>query len=194
MASLALVFFAVLSLNLFVHFALGINELTARERSPVYQIFYPWIVLFVSTFLFWIFFARVLFFTGGILDYMLIFPCSVLGSMALEKLFFHCLSRLKKPGENPGLFAAGAPYNALAAAALFLTLRFAVSAGSALVLSFSFSAGNFLSFLVIKEIQRRSFLEALPRGLRGTPLLLISMGLLSLVFSAASVMLLKIIL
>lgn len=191
MASLALFFFAALSLNLLVNFALGVNELMRRERSPEHQFFYPWVVLFVSTLLLWILFARMLFFTGGIFDYLLVFPCSVLGSMALETLFFYCLSRLKKPEENPRLFSVGAPYNALAAAALFLTLRFALSLADALILSFAFSAGGIFSFLVIKEIQKRSFLEAIPRGLRGTPVLLISLGLLSLMFSAAAMLFLK---
>ena len=190
MAQFALVFFAALSLNLLLNFALGINELVQRERSPLINNFYPWIILFVSTFLLWIFLARILFFTGGILNFILIFPLSVLGSMALEILLFR--SPFLKLGKNPGVFAIGSSFNGLAAAALFLTLHFALSFTDALFLSLSFSAGGLLAFLIIKEIQKRSFLEKIPYGLRGTPILLIAMGLLSLVFSAASVLLLKI--
>jgi electron transport complex protein RnfA len=193
MASLALVFFAALSLNLVTHFATGIKELVARERTQAVQIYYPWVILFVSTALLWIFLARVLVFSGGIFGFVLVSPLAILGCMGLEKLFFDCFSQKFKAGENPGLFSAGSSYNALSAASLFLTLRFALSFADALCLAFSFSSGGLLAFLVIKEIQKRSFLEAIPHGLRGTPVLLISTGLLSLIFSAASVILLKII-
>ena len=192
MAAFALVFFAALSLNLFLNFALGIREMILRERSPGVLLYYPWIILFVSTLLLWVFFARILFFTGGILDYILIFPISVLGAMGLEMLLFRFLGSYLKIEENPLLFSVGSPYNGLSAAALFLTLRFALSFADALLLTFAFSAGSLLAFLIIKEIQKRSFLEAIPHGLRGTPLLFISMGILSLVFSAASVLFLKI--
>ena len=192
MAVFALVFFAALSFNLFLNFALGVRELILRERTPAVLLYYPWVVLFISTLFLWILFARILFFTGGILDYFLIFPLSVLGSMGLEILFFRFAVPLTKQHENPGLFSAGSSYNGLAAAALFLTLHFALSFADAFLLSLTFSAGALLAFLIIKEIQKRSFLEAIPRGLRGTPILLVSMGLLALVFSAASVLFLKI--
>ena len=124
--------------------------------------------------------------------------------MGLEILFFRILALVKNitgsgkffrnfnPGENPGVFSPGSSYNGLAAAALFLTLRFAVSFTDALLLSFAFSAGGLLAFLIVKEIQKRSFLETIPYQLRGAPILLVSMGLLSVVFSAASVLFLKI--
>jgi len=188
MAALALVFFAALSLNLLLHFALGIKELVRREQSSAVYLYYPWGILFVSTFFLWILLARILFFTGGILDYFLVFPLSVLGSMGLEKLFFH--SFIKK--KNPGIFSIGSSYNGLAAAALFLTLRYAISFADAFLMSLAFSAGGLLAFLIIKEIQKRTFLEAIPHRLRGIPILLISMGLLSLLFSAASALFLKI--
>jgi len=192
MAVFALVFFTALSLNLFLNFALGIKELILRERAPAILLYYPWIVLFVSTLFLWILFARILFFTGGIFDYFLIFPLSVLGSMGLEILFFRFAKPLTKQHENPCLFSAGSSYNGLSAVALFLTLHFALTFTDAFLLSLTFSAGALLSFLIIKEIQKRSFLEAIPHGLRGTPILFISMGLLSLIFSGASVLFLKI--
>ena len=192
MAVFALVFFAALSLNLFLNFALGIKELILRERTPAILLYYPWIILFVSTLLLWILFARILFFTGGILDYFLIFPLSVLGSMGLEILFFRFAKPLTEQHENPCLFSVGSSYNGLSAVSLFLTLHFSLTFMEAFLLSLTFSAGALLAFLIIKEIQKRSFLEAIPHGLKGTPILFISMGILSLVFSAASVLFLKI--
>lgn len=198
MAALALVFFAALALNLFLHFALGINELARREQSSAVFLYYPWFILFVSTFFLWIVFARILFFTGGIFDFLLVFPLSALGSMGLENLFFYALAwirdvpRHKEPEKNPGIFSVGSSYSGMAAAALFLTLRFALSFTDAFFLSIAFSAGGLLAFVIVKEIQRRSFLEAIPHRLRGIPILLVSMGLLSLLFSAASALFLKI--
>ena len=209
MPALALVLFAALSLNLLLHFALGIKELILRERFPPILLYYPWIILFVSTILLWVFFARILFFTGGIFDLFLVFPLSVLCSMALEKLLFRVLLAVKEypllkglsikdiplvenPAENKGVFSVGSTFNGMAGAALFLTLHFALSFADAVLLALAFSAGGLLAFLLVKEIQKRSFLETIPYSLRGTPLLLITMGLLSLVFSAASVLFLKI--
>ena len=198
MGTAALVFFAALSLNLLLNFALGLKELILRERTPAFVFYYPWIILFVSTLLLWVLFARILAFTGGMLNIVFIVPLSVLVSMALEMLLFRAFAMVKgfalfgKLKENPGIFSVGSSFSGLAAAALYLTLYFALTFTDALFLSLAFSAGSLLAFLIIKEIQKRSFLEAIPYGLRGTPILLISLGLLSLIFSAASVLFLKI--
>jgi electron transport complex protein RnfA len=186
---MALVFFAALSLNLLLNFALGIREMISRERSPVVNLYYPWIIMFLVPVLLWIVFALILRPLGGLLDYVLLFPLAVLGSLGLEKFLFQLFPTL---GENPEVFKFGSSYNSLSVASLVLTLHFAFDFGEALLLSFAFAAGGLLSYLIIKEIQKRSFLEAIPYGLRGTPILLISMGVLSLIFSAASVLLLKI--
>jgi electron transport complex protein RnfA len=185
----ALVFFIALSLNLLLNFAFGIREMISRERAPAFNLYYPWIILFLVTALLWVFFAVILRPLRDVLDYVLVFPLAVLGGLTLEKVLFHVFPAL---GENQGVFKIGSSYNGLSAASLVLTLRLALNFWEALLLSFAFAAGGLLAYLIIKEIQKRSFLEAIPYGLRGTPLLLISMGILSLVFSAASVLLLKI--
>jgi len=188
MTSIALAFFAALSLNLLQNFALGTKEIVQQKEISLLHIFYPWIILFVSTLLLWIFFAGILKFTGGMFHFLLALPLSVLLSSFLEKLLFHAVLQYN---ENPKLFTAGASYNELTAAACFLTLCFALSFTDALLLSFAFSLGCLCSFLIIKEIQKRSAIETIPYVLRGTPILLVSLGLLSLVFSAVSVLLLK---
>jgi len=201
MAALALLFFAALSLNLILIFALGIRELVLRERVSIVSVYYPWFILFVSTSLLWVLFARILIFTGGIFNYFLMLPLAILTGFALEKLFFFTINELKKNPrykellfdtvDNPGMFSIGSSYSGMSAAALFLTLHFALSFADAVLLSLAFSAGGLLAFLILKEIQKRSFLEVIPYGLRGTPILLISAGLLSLIFSAASVLFIK---
>jgi len=191
MEALALCFFAALSLNLVFNFALGAREILRQKQISVLHFSYPWIIVFVSTVFLWIFFARILQFSGGILEFLLLLPFSAAAGSALEKLFFHFASQYKDLGVNPGLFAAGSSYSELTAAAALLTLRFALSFADALLLSLTFSVGGFAAFLIIKEISKRSAIETIPYGLRGTPVFLVSMGILSLVFSAVSVLLLK---
>jgi len=195
--TLALVFFAALSANLLLSFGLGTRELLPQKPPHVFTL-YPWVVLFVSTLLLWVLFARVLLFFGGIFDLILILPLSALISAALEKFLFRIAAQYKNPEVKPeippfsGLFIAGSSYHELAAVSVLLTLHFALSFADALLLSLTFCAGSLLAFLIIREIQKRSFMETIPHGLRGAPIVLISMGLLSLVFSAVSVLFLKI--
>jgi len=190
-STLALCFFAALSLNLVLNFALGAREILRQKQISVLHFSYPWIIVFVSTVFLWIFFARILQFAGGIFEFLLLLPFSAMAGFTLEKVFFYFALQYKDLGANPRLFAAGSPYHELTAAAALLTLRFALSFADALLLSLTFSVGGFTAFLIIKEISKRSSIETIPYGLRGTPVFLVSMGILSLVFSAVSVLLLK---
>jgi Na+-translocating ferredoxin:NAD+ oxidoreductase RnfA subunit len=70
--------------------------------------------------------------------------------------------------------------------ALFLILGLAGGFAEAAMLSFGFSAGAALAVLIVGEIRRRSSMEAVPRCLRGGPLVLVTMGLLSLVCISAA--------
>ncbi|MDR2211735.1 MAG: hypothetical protein LBO65_09795 [Spirochaetaceae bacterium] len=185
----ALFFFSALSLNLLLNLGLGVRELISRERSPRIYLYYPWVILFLAITLIWVVFAWILRPLGGIFNFLLLVPVTILGCREIERCFFRFFPRL---GDCPGVFKIGSAYNGLSAAAVFLTLHFALSFREALVLSLAFSSGGLFAFLVVKEIQKRSFLEAIPYGLRGTPILLISMGILALIFSAGAVMLLKI--
>ena len=58
-----------------------------------------------------------------------------------------------------------------------------------MILSAGYAAGIALAIKIISEIRLRSEMEAVPKSLQGSPLVLIAMGLLSLVFSAAALML-----
>jgi len=193
MAAMALVFFAALSLNLFLNFGSGIREFLPQKQAHSEMVYYPWLVLFASTLLLWVLFAGILSFFGGIFDLILILPLTALTSAALEQFVFNFFPRYKDMEVKPAfLFTAGSSYHELTAVAVLLSLHFALSFADALLLSFAFSAGSLMAFLIIREIQKRSSLETIPHGLRGTPIIMISMGLLSLVFSAVSVLFLKI--
>jgi len=71
-------------------------------------------------------------------------------------------------------------------AALFIILGLAGGAARAATLSFGFAAGAAAAVLITGEIRRRSATEAVPQRLRGGPLVLITMGLLSLVFTSVA--------
>jgi electron transport complex protein RnfA len=78
--------------------------------------------------------------------------------------------------------------SALVTAALFVTLSIAGGLAEAIVLSFGFTSGIALALAIAGEIRRRSEMEAVPRFLRGGPLVLVTLGLLSLVFTSAALM------
>jgi electron transport complex protein RnfA len=180
----SLAVFSGLSLNLILQFGLGIRSIGMERpllssRSPI-----QWFILFVSVFILWFLFTYILTPLGlGILESFLLFPLSSLACMGLETVFSHIF-----PHQNPDakLFNPLSGYNGLVLGSLMLTLRLALSPAEALVLSLGFSLGSFFAVLILNEIRRRSFLETLPSFLRGTPLIIISTGLLSLIFSSAA--------
>jgi Na+-translocating ferredoxin:NAD+ oxidoreductase RnfA subunit len=188
---LAVVVFSAFCLNLLLCFGIGIREMVSRERSPVFHIYYPWGILFVATSALWLFFERILAVADWFPGFLLIYPLSLFSGFGLETALFKLFPRL---GENPGVYRIGSGYNGFSLAALFLTMQFAVTFGEALLFSLAFSGGAFIAYLIIKEIQKRSFGEAIPHSLRGNPLLLISMGLLSLIFYASAMFVLKVLL
>jgi len=90
-------------------------------------------------------------------------------------------------GMFPSAPVGGAPVGgAPVGAALFVILGLAGSFAQAAVLSFGFAAGSSLAVMITGEIRRRSAVEAVPDCLRGGPLVLAAMGLLSLVFISAA--------
>jgi electron transport complex protein RnfA len=172
-----------------------------------------WIVLFVAPLILWFFFTYALIPPAfGFLESFLLLPATLAVSAALELIFAWFFpggkitldpsARPPRPPltlrgfiENAGFDKAlfsGSSCNGLALASLFLTLRLALKAAEALALTLGFSLGVLLSAMILREISRRSSLEAVPELFRGAPLSLISMGLLSLVFSSLSAIFLRI--
>jgi electron transport complex protein RnfA len=177
--------FSGLSFNLILHFALGAAG-TAADHSrnqgilpSVLQIG----ILFLSVFFLWTVFYILPPFPGGFLEYFLFFPLSALMCLGLETGIFRLFP---KAARGDRLFSAFTAYDGLASLALFITYNLALGFADALALSFFFALGNLAAILILEEIRRRSALEWMPRRLRGSPLILISMGLLSLIFGAAA--------
>jgi electron transport complex protein RnfA len=196
--------FSGLSLNLMLQMGLGIRDMGTRPDRIIRNILVQWGILFFSTFLFWLLFSYILSpLALGYLEYFLLFPLITVagkGLQALSRRFLGPGSRLA--GRLPAslldelspseLFPTISAYNGLIIAALILTLRLAGSFLEAAVLSLGFSLGGAAAALILRDIHRRSSLERIPFTLRGRPLLFISMGLMSLIFSSVASVLLQV--
>jgi electron transport complex protein RnfA len=197
--------FSGLSLNLLLQMGLGIRDIGSRPERIVGNTLIQWGILFFSVLLLWLFFAYILSpLALGYAEYFLLFPLITAAGKGLE-----ALSRRFPPPDVrqraawipwpamedlpvSKLFPAVTAYDGLTMAALILTLRLAGSFAEAAVLSLGFSLGGAAVVLILRDIYRRSFLERLPRALRGRPLLFISMGLMSLIFSSVAAVLLRV--
>jgi oligopeptide/dipeptide ABC transporter ATP-binding protein len=184
---LSLAVFSGLALNLILQFALGLRG-AARDEDPGLP-FFQIGVLFLAVLLVWLVFALVAAPLGlGFLEYPALFPLSVLASTGLEQLFFRFSPPLRSARR---LFKPLAAYDGLTPAAVFITLDTASSFFEAAALSLGFSLGVFLSLVLLREIRIRAALENVPPLLRGSPLIHISMGHLSLIFSSLAAVLFR---
>ena len=190
--------FSGLSLNLLLSFAIGaagtagdgLPKGQTRREIPLCQLGF----LFVSVLFLWVIFNYVFSpFWRGFSVYFLFFPLSALVCTGLElireqvfPIIIPCLGSTRK------VFSAFTAYDGLVPASLIITFLLAGDFLSAFVLALFFAIGNLAAMLILNEIRRRSTLEKVPRYLRGSPLVLISMGLLSLIFTSAAGLFFKI--
>ncbi|MDR1956395.1 MAG: hypothetical protein LBQ30_06025 [Treponema sp.] len=183
----ALLIFSGFSLNLILHFALGLRAIAeGQERSPQVPLFQSG-VLFIAVLLLWLAASYGLgFLAFGFLEYALLFPLSVLVCMGLEAL---CARLFPSGAWQYKLFTAASAYDGLVLTALILTLHIARTFLDALILSAGFSLGTLLCIVLLNAIRKRSFLELVPPFMQGRPLMLISLGLLSVLFTALGLIL-----
>jgi electron transport complex protein RnfA len=184
----ALGVFAALACNLVLHFGLGIRALaTEKEGGKTGRAFYAarfleGAVIFLSVLLLWIVFTYLLGPLGlGLFRFILIFPLSVPVCAGFETLLRRFIPR--EWGWSP-VFRTVSAYEGLIPAALFLALQTVSNVPEAAVLAFSFVLGILFPTFILEEIRRRAGFEAVPRFLRGSPLALLSLGLMSLVFAS----------
>ena len=183
MPLILLVFFSAFTMNPVLQCALGINNVEGKSRRLSTLIRLG--IIFFAIIILWVFFSVIISsIISGIYIYVLLFPLSYLVYNAMESLIF--TYALKKDPTNE--CSIGFP-GGITAAAVFICINIANNFMEAVSLSFGFAAGTFLVFVILDEISRRAALEAVPRFLRGKPLILISMGMLSLIFSTASLLL-----
>ena len=203
---LGLAVFSGLSLNLLLHFALGtvgvIREEGGETESEMEIPFIQLGILFFSVIVLWFFFRSLLpDFARGFTELFLFFPLSALVCVGFELLYDKLFPRVFQrifPREVPKfwykkkIFSAFTAYEGLVPASLMITSAVAGGFVDAFILALFFTIGNLMAMLIINEIRRRSALEWVPRYIRGTPLVLVTMGLLSLVFASAAGICLKI--
>ncbi|MCL2044384.1 MAG: hypothetical protein FWG89_09615 [Treponema sp.] len=206
--------FSGLSMNLVLHFGFAIKELALAGRfgktdehaspdrinqdpsaavpaSDSQKYFFAGLgIVFITILFLWlvILLARLIL-PLGLLEYVFLFPACFLVCSILEYLAIR-FNIIVSAGQGDSL-NMGSPFTGglFSGAALFILLNIAGSLIEAVVLSVGFTLGIALAVTVVNEIRRRSEMEAVPRFLRGSPLALIAMGLLSLVFSSAAYML-----
>jgi Na+-transporting NADH:ubiquinone oxidoreductase subunit NqrE len=118
----------------------------------------------------------------------LVFPVSYIIYEGLDYLFSRYILKRNTEDECFINFPGG-----ITAAAVFICINIAENFPEAFLLSFGFTSGILVVFLTIREIRRRAILEAVPRFMQGNPLILVSMGLLSLIFSMVSLLVLRMI-
>ena len=185
--------FSSLAMNVILQFGIGLKGTVLNKTISKKKLLAGSAVFFLSVLFLWLIFtfARTILFLG-FFEYILLFPVSVLTFSVLEYLKNRFI--LKNTAKhNDGVLLGGVSSSAASVcAALFIMLNVAGGILEALVLSLGFTLGIVLAIVIVAEIRRRSEMEAVPRWLRGGPLVLISMGLLSLVFSSGAIMLFEV--
>jgi electron transport complex protein RnfA len=184
-----LLVYSGLTMNLILQCALGIKGVVESKKPIQASTFIKLGVVFFSVVLLWLFFSRVLYSrVSGIFIYALVFPVSYMVYDGLEYVLFRYIFKKYGDDETFICFPGG-----ITAVAVFICLNIAGGFLEALILSFGFTAGIIFVNVIVREIRKRAALEKVPVFLRGKPLVLITMGMLSLVFSTASLLLFRMI-
>jgi Na+-translocating ferredoxin:NAD+ oxidoreductase RnfA subunit len=178
------------TMNLTLQCALGIKGVSESKYYSLRTILIKLGVIFFSVVLIWLISVKIVFsILNGIFVYILIFPVSYMIYEALEYLVNAYLLKINEDDKECFVSFPGG----VTAAAAFICINIADNFPQAVVLSFGFVLGILIVIFIIMEIRNRAALEAVPVFIRGKPLVLITMSLLSLVFSTLSLTLLRII-
>jgi electron transport complex protein RnfA len=185
-SSVTLLIVSGLFLNLPVQFGLGLKEIWNERNESVLVAFFECLILFLSIFIQWLLFTYILSpLNLGFFKYFALFPLSLSISTGFELLCNLVIP--KKPGH---IFSFSA-ITGLAPAAVIIMLFLADSFAGALLLGMGFSAGAWLSILLLKAMRIRASTEKANVLFKGLPLALISMGLISLVWMSAAIVYLQ---
>ena len=176
--------YSCFTVNLLLQCGLGIKGAVESKVIFKFSVLINVITIFISIILLWLLFSRILFsILPGIYIYILVFPVSFIFYNAIEYLILRYL--IKKEEKSEGFNFPGG----ITAVSVILCMFLANNIMETIVLSFGFTSGLFLVKLIISEIRKRAALETVPVFLRGIPLVLITMGMLSLIFTTASLLL-----
>lgn len=179
---LLLFIYSGFTINIVLHCGLGIRKIVESKYALNKAAFIKLSIIFTSIILIWLFFSEFIFsMFSGTFVYVLLFPVSAVLYNGLEYFIFTYL--YKKDSETFISFPDG-----IVAVSVFVCVNIANNLQEAVMLAFGFTFGIFIVNLIIGEIRRKAELEAVPVFLRGKPLVIIAMGMLSLVFTAASLL------
>jgi len=166
------------ALNALLQFGLGIRDLTLVPSRQEPGSWLRALAMFGSSLLMWCLVTWIVApLALGFLELFFLFPAVYLVGRGIERLSGAFRLRL-----HPS-------YLGLNVIAALLALNLAVRLVDAVIVTFFFSLGHVLVTALLVRIYDRSNNEAVPAFLRGMPLLLISMGLLSLLTSQAAAIL-----
>jgi electron transport complex protein RnfA len=185
----ALAVFSGLSLNLLIHLGIGIRDFNREPYRPFRFVFFQCFSLFVSAMGLWCLFTYILTpLSLGFFEYFLLFPLAA----TLGSFWKFLLTRpFSREDSEERFFSISSAHNGLVISALLITLRLAGSFSGALTLVLGFSLGFLAAAFILRAIFDRLSGETVPSFLRGTPLLLISLGLLALILSSLSTIILR---
>jgi electron transport complex protein RnfA len=176
-------------MNLILQCGIGIKGVAESKNTIDASTFVKSVIIFFAVILLWLFFSKiVILISSGVFIYVLLFPVTSIVYNGLEFLIFRYLLEKDPKEEDIISFPCG-----ITAIAAFICINIADDFLQAVVISFGFTVGIFLVNLIVREIRKRAALEAVPVFMRGKPLVLVSMGLLSLIFSTASLLLFRVI-
>ena len=181
---LILLIYSGFSINLMLQCALGIKGPVESKDPLNLHMMIRLSIIFFCIILLWFFFSRILYnLIPGMFIYVLLFPVSAVIYNGIEYLIFKYAAK-KDIQDNPIVSFPGG----ITAVSVFICINLANGIIETVFLSFGFTCGIFLVGLIIREIRCRAALEEVPFFLRGKPLVLVAMGLLSLIFTTVSLL------
>jgi len=180
----ALFLVSLFLLNLTLQTGLGVLKIRKRRNYSVKNLFFEYFVLFLSVLIQYLFFTFVFSpLNMGVLKYFMIFPFAAAFSCLCRFFYNNVVSGYIKLEDYVFDFSYN---NGICVAAVALLLCLASSVKEAVVLDLGFCAGVFCAVTVVKMIMLRMIQESASDFFRGIPLMLISMGLLSIIWVQAA--------
>ena len=169
------------ALNLPMHFGLGLDWVASAKRNETKKYLIRLSILLPVIIILWLFVKSLGILFSGSLEYIFLFPVSYTIFSVMEH-FLPSIIAKKSSASNASLVTA----------VLFISMNVSGSFFEAMILAIGFILGIFMTMAIIIEIKWRAKLENTPYYLKGAALALISIGILSIIFSCAAMMLMRI--
>jgi len=180
-----LLIYSTFTINLVLQCGIGLRGIADSKSDFYLSSLIKLGLIFLSVIFLWFFFSKALSAViPGLLLYILLFPVSAIFYDRFEFFIFRYIFKKDAKDESVINFPGG-----ITAVSVFVCINAVNSFLETVILSFGFTFGIFLVNLITREVSKRSSLEAVPVFLQGKPLILITMGILSMVFSTASILL-----